>query len=255
MAQYTEQEQRELLRQQAFYRRRAQKRKRKKRIRLAFAAAFILVMGLVTWRVALLFKGHEEAPEDIPQNLPSQHTPAEDITENRADVDTVLGIPLKTAYISPDLEGRPGIKRKVKYIVIHETGNPVRGANAQSHSVFLQGGGEGSTSWHYTVDDHEIYHHIPDNEVAWHAGDRLRETGGNLNGIGVELCTNVDGDFDKTFVNGAKLTAYLLKAYDLDISAVKQHGDFMEKNCPEHIRDQGRWNEFIALVKRYRKEV
>ena len=34
-----------------------------------------------------------------------------------------------------------------------------------------------------------------------------------------------------------------------------RHGDFMEKNCPEHIRDQGRWNEFIALVKRYRKEV
>lgn len=118
---------------------------------------------------------------------------------------------------------------------------PRRGPNAQRHSAFLLSGGEGETSWHYTVDDHEIYHHIPDNEVAWHAGDKEKEDGGNLCGIGVELCVNEDGNFESTFENGARLTARLLQIHHLELSAVKQHGDFIEKNCPQTIRDNGRW--------------
>ena len=105
---------------------------------------------------------------------------------------------------SGTLPGRPGIKREVKFIVIHETGNPSEGADAKAHSDYLLNGGEGTTSWHYTVDDHEIYHHIPDSEVSWNAGDRRQEPGGNMNGISIELCVNQDGDFEKpsTTVHG-----------------------------------------------------
>ena len=77
-----------------------------------------------------------------------------------------FSVPVITEWIPENTPGRPGIQRTVKYVVIHETGNPSEGANAQRHSAFLLSGGEGETSWHYTVDDHEIYHHIPDNEVA-----------------------------------------------------------------------------------------
>lgn len=172
----------------------------------------------------------------------------ETTTQDRPEVTEIYGVPVHTVLIPDTLPGRPGIKREIKFIVIHETGNPSEGADAKAHSDYLLSGGEGTTSWHYTVDDHEIYHHIPDSEVSWNAGDQRREPGGNMNGISIELCVNRDGDFEKTFENGARLTAYLLQAYDLELDAVKQHHDFNGKNCPQTIRESGRWVEFLERV-------
>lgn len=164
----------------------------------------------------------------------------------------IFDIPVHTELVPETLPARPGDKRTIKYVVIHETGNTAEGSDAASHSLYLREGKSGDTSWHYTVDDHQIYHHIPDGEIAWHAGDRRTRDGGNLCGIGVELCVNADGDFEKTFDNGARLTAYLLHTYDLKLGAVKQHADFMEKNCPQTIRDNKRWPEFLGLVHKYK---
>ena len=168
--------------------------------------------------------------------------------------ENAYGLPVYTALVDPSQPGRTGIKREIKYIVIHETGNPSKGADAQRHAAYLQSGGEGTTAWHYTVDDTNAYHHIPDDEIAFHAGDGQRRNGGNQCGIGIELCVNSDGDFEKTFDNAAKLTAYLLDAYSLDIRDIKQHADFMDKNCPQHIRDDSRWEEFVQKVKDYQSQ-
>lgn len=170
-------------------------------------------------------------------------------TPHSAEPQKVYDVPVHTNYISKSLPCRPGELRKIKYIVIHETGNTAKGSTAKGHSDYLKGGGAGNVSWHYTVDDSEIYHHIPDNEVAWHAGERT----GNTYGVGIELCVNSDGDFNKTFENGAKLTAYLLETYDLEIEDVKQHFDFNGKNCPQTIRETGRWEEFLSRVEYYLK--
>ena len=163
----------------------------------------------------------------------------------------VYGIPVHTDLVPEGNAARPGRTRTIKYIVLHETGNTAKGSNAAAHSNFLLHNNSSTTSWHYTVDDHEIYHHIPDHEVAWHASDRLNNPGGNLNGIGVELCVNEDGDFEKTFDNAARLVAYLLQEYDLSLQDIKQHADFVDKNCPEHIRDENRMDEFRNLVSDY----
>ena len=176
------------------------------------------------------------------------------VTADRPEVTEIFGVPVHTVFIPETLPGRPGIKREVKFIVIHETGNPSEGADAKAHSDYLLNGGEGSTSWHYTVDDHEIYHHIPDSEVSWNAGDRRQEPGGNMNGISIELCVNQDGDFEKAFDNGARLTAYLMKAYDLKLDDVQQHNYFNGKNCPQTIRESGRWQEFLELAESYLKQ-
>lgn len=149
---------------------------------------------------------------------------------------------------------RPGYVRTKKWIVIHETGNTSNGSNAKGHSNYLKNLAIANTtykSWHYTVDDHEIYHHIPDNEVTWNAGDGSREGGGNFAGISMELCINSDGNFEKTMDNAAWLTAKLLKENNLTISAVKQHHDFSGKNCPQTIREKGLWNNFLTTVKKY----
>nr|WP_122011711.1 N-acetylmuramoyl-L-alanine amidase [Maliibacterium massiliense] len=172
-------------------------------------------------------------------------------TVQAADSGDAYGIPIRTLYVDKSSPRRPGIKRQIKYVVIHETGNAAAGTNAANHSNYLTTNTDDETGWHYTVDDHEIYHHIPDDEVAWHAGDLQKPGGGNDGGIGVELCVNQDGNFEKTFDNGAKLAAKLLKQYKLPISALKMHGDFTEKNCPEHIRDQGRWQAFTQKVQQY----
>lgn len=162
------------------------------------------------------------------------------------------GVPVQTLYIREGDAARPGIKRKIKYIVLHETGNSAKGADAARHAMYLRFNNEDDTSWHYTVDEKEIYHHIPDGEVAWHASDGLDNPGGNRNGIGIELCVNSDGDFERTFDNAARLVAVLLDAYDLKPDDIRQHADFTNKNCPETIRNNGRMEAFVTLVEQYR---
>lgn len=159
----------------------------------------------------------------------------------------VFGVKVNTQLIENGTEARSGNTRKIKYIVIHETDNTADRATASNHAQYLSKNNKTSTSWHYTIDDKEIYHHIPDNEIAHHAATE----NGNLYGIGIELCVNKDGNFDKTFDNAAKLVAYLLKEYELTPNAIKTHNDFSGKDCPHNILKNNRMLEFINKVKSY----
>ena len=82
---------------------------------------------------------------------------------------------------------RPGYPMVPKYITIHETANTAKGANALNHAKFLdnqaRGTADRAASWHFTVDDKEIYQHLPVNEVGWHAGNKT----GNYESIGIEI--------------------------------------------------------------------
>jgi N-acetylmuramoyl-L-alanine amidase CwlA len=209
--------------------------KRKRiRIRKGRMAIFLMVMASVITAIIL-------AAYVYISSLP---------TELREAVTEVDAIPVITDFIPKDTIERPGQERKIEYIVIHETGNAGRNADAASHNHYLhEEANNQQKSWHYTVDDHEIYYHIPDNEVAFHAGDGLSKDGGNLNGIGIEMCINPENDYEQTLKNTAKLTAMLLKAYDLDIGSVKKHQDFSGKDCPERLLEAGRWDDFIDMVK------
>ena len=166
-------------------------------------------------------------------------------------LDEAYGVKINTKYIENYTEARTGKKRKIKYIVIHETDNKSVGANAKNHAEYLSKNNKTSTSWHYTVDDKEIYHHIPDNEVAHHAATEK----GNLYGIGIELCVNEDGNFEKTFENAAKLVACLLKEYNLSINDIKTHNDFSGKDCPHSILQNNRMGEFKNKVKEFNKNI
>lgn len=167
--------------------------------------------------------------------------------------DEVYGVPVVTSIIPEGRQNRPGIKRTIQHIVIHETDNTASTANAKNHNDYLCKNKNVETSWHYTVDDHEIYHNLPDDEVGWHASDGLEKNGGNLNGIGIEICVNDGSDFDTTLDNTARLVAYLLNAYRLDREDITQHHDYTSKNCPRTLRDTGQWDDFLELVDYYRK--
>ncbi len=68
---------------------------------------------------------------------------------------------------------RPGtIKESIEYITVHDTASSSKTADEYAHAKYVQNGG-GGTSWHYSVGEKMSIHQIPDNEVAYHAGDSL----------------------------------------------------------------------------------
>ena len=70
-------------------------------------------------------------------------------------------------------DNRPGtIKESTQYVVVHDTASSAPTADEYAHARYVTNGG-GGTSWHYSVGDIASIHQIPDNEVAYHAGDSL----------------------------------------------------------------------------------
>ena len=159
------------------------------------------------------------------------------------------GVEITHRHISWGSPRRPGEIREIKYITIHETDNRRSGADASAHGTLLAENEAEITSWHYTVDDSSIIHHVPDNEIAWNAGDNRTKNGGNINGIGIEMCVNLTNDYEKTLRNTAELAAELMIAYDLDMDRIRFHEDFMNKECPHRLISEGRTDEFLEMIR------
>ena len=144
--------------------------------------------------------------------------------------------------------GRGNAKR---YLTIHQTGNTSAGANAKAHHNLQARSGIGY-GWHWQVDDHEaIQTHDHDFKI-WHAGDGRGK--GNTESISIEICVNLDGDYNQSVENGAKLSAMILKEENIDISKMVQHNYWTGKNCPEQIRACKNgicWSHFVEKVRGY----
>ena len=159
------------------------------------------------------------------------------------------GVAIQRRIIPAGRRNRPGGRNPDAYITIHETGNTDAGADAEAHGKYLAGSaGEASlTSWHYTVDDHAIVQHLPDNETAYHAGDGAGGPG-NAQSIGIEICVNQDGDFEAARANAAALVRLLMAEHGIPLANVVQHNRWNGKNCPAAIRaTPGAWEAFLAL--------
>ncbi|MBF1054052.1 MAG: N-acetylmuramoyl-L-alanine amidase [Parvimonas sp.] len=137
------------------------------------------------------------------------------------------------------------------YLTIHQTGNTAAGANAKAHHNLQARSGIGY-GWHWQVDDHEaIQTHDHDFKI-WHAGDNRGK--GNTESISIEICVNLDGDYNQSVENGAKLAAMILKEENIDISRMVQHNYWTGKNCPEQIRACKNgicWSHFVEKVRGY----
>lgn len=146
---------------------------------------------------------------------------------------------------------RPMIQLKPEYITIHDTANSAIGADAEAHAKYLFSDAAASrpVSWHYTVDDKRAIHHIPDDEVAWHAGDG-RNGPGNRKSLSIEICENVDGDRAIAEENAAELVALLMRIYNIPLENVVQHNKWTGKDCPHILRHKvGGWEHFITIIK------
>src|SRR5699024_7302944 len=72
------------------------------------------------------------------------------------------------------------------HIVIHETANTGKGANAKAHANLQANGNSRQASWHYTCGSDCIYQSFSDNAQCWHT----RSTLYNKITILIEFCFN-----------------------------------------------------------------
>lgn len=134
----------------------------------------------------------------------------------------------------------------IKYIVIHDTANTGKGADADAHYKLFDREDRGASA-HYFVDDKQILRVIRDIEKSWHCGDGHGKYGiTNENSIGIEMCINSDGDFTKTYKNTIDLVKYLMGKYNISIDRVVRHYDASRKSCPNSWfkNNWEKWNNF-----------
>lgn len=139
---------------------------------------------------------------------------------------------------------------KIKYIVIHDTGNPKKGAGAINHYLYFNGG-DRNASAHYFVDDKEIIQTVEDTSAAWHCGDGKGNYGiANRNSIGVEICINEDSRFDIAKENTIYLVRSLMEKHGIKKVNVVRHFDASRKICPKSMSEVGwrEWTKFYDLI-------
>jgi hypothetical protein len=128
------------------------------------------------------------------------------------------------------------------------------------HRNYLHNGAPpGRVSYQFVTGNTATIQIIYANEAAWHSGDY----GGNYNGIGHEHIQI--GDFELTLAHGTYTVADFCvnphryafnpafpRGDDMHPANVRsflsQHAFHMVKNCPEFIRNGGRWEEYIQAV-------
>ena len=138
--------------------------------------------------------------------------------------------------------------QKPAYIVIHNTDNYAKGANAKAHAKAQHDGNFKGYSAHVYVDDTEAYQALPYNRGAWHVGvnygGRLFGTVNNRNSVGIEMCVQAGYNYEKAFQNTVQVCKQLMKQLGIPADRVVQHYDVCAKNCPSAIRAKGVWNWF-----------
>ena len=124
----------------------------------------------------------------------------------------------------------PDAKINPTSITIHNTGNI--GATAKGNHNYMKNinkNGSRIASWHFTVDDKEIYQAQSTNYKCYHAGTSM----GNNTSIGIEICMFDDKERQrKCYENAIALVKILLGYYNWGIDKVKRHKDWSGKHCP-----------------------
>lgn len=128
----------------------------------------------------------------------------------------------------------PDVLMVTNFITIHNTGNI--GASAKNNHNYMKNcnkNGDRIASWHFTVDDKEIYQAAPANMRCYHAGTSR----GNNTSIGIEICMFNDKERQrKAYLNAIELVKILMKQYNLSIDKVRQHYAWTKKDCPAWLR-------------------
>ncbi|QRG65231.1 N-acetylmuramoyl-L-alanine amidase [Brevibacillus choshinensis] len=137
---------------------------------------------------------------------------------------------------------RPGTRITPRGLVIHWTANEGKGADAVANRNYFDRPTT-EASAHYCVDDKQIVRCLPENEMGYHVGAKLYKTDAlkrlssypNNCTIGIEMCVNKDGDFQKMYQTTLELATDILKRYGWGVDHLWRHYDITGKNCPAYF--------------------
>jgi len=237
----------------------------------SFLLPFALILGAFSLTNCTPL-GPPSGYNDAPVNTWQQSGPSYDSEPGARTSSTALmrQVNLRTnMMVARGTQGRKVVRPMTpRFITIHSTQN--WSAGAERHAVALQRGALrapkrkgfnriGFLIWHFTVDDHQAIQHMPVSEQGEHADF---DGPGNRYSIGIEMCENRGNNRAATIERTAKLTACLMRKYNIPLSNVvphyhwPRHGCSPEhKNCPWFLLDNGRpgakWNWFLGKVNYY----
>ena len=144
-----------------------------------------------------------------------------------------------------------------EYIVIHDTGNKSKGADATAHFNYFSGGDRGASADFFVDSKQALQANNYNAYYTWHCGDGNGKNGiTNANSIGVEICVNSDGDYNEAFKKTVALTKHLMKELNIPAENVVRHFDASGKICPASMQKNNwaLWNEFKKQIKEDIKE-
>jgi N-acetylmuramoyl-L-alanine amidase len=141
-----------------------------------------------------------------------------------------------------------GTVSRIKYIVVHYTGN--NGDTALGNTNYFKT--YRGASAHYFVDESSVYQSIEDKNIAWHCGANTyyHNECRNHNSIGVEMCSYINdkGKYafkEKTVNNALQLIKELMEKYNVPIENIVRHYDVTHKVCPApYVNDSKAWTSF-----------
>ncbi len=136
-------------------------------------------------------------------------------------------------------------------IVVHDTGNTDKGADAERHYQYFNGGNRDSSADVFVDDRQAIKVNDWNKYYTWHCGDGHGKYGiTNGNSVGVEMCINSDGDYDRAFKRTVEVVKELMQTLGVDADHVVRHYDASRKDCPMSMSGNGwaRWNEFKKRI-------
>ncbi len=140
-----------------------------------------------------------------------------------------------------------------KYIVIHETDNFSKGADAGRHAQ-AQAAGHLSTSVHYYAGSDGTYQAADHRDGTYsigieYGGDHAIKDATNRNTINIEICVNEDGDYTKARENAIELVKHLIQTTGIPAERVIRHFDAKGKYCPRKMMDSSAlWEDFKRQI-------
>lgn len=166
------------------------------------------------------------------------------------EIDSENVITIEKKFISENFEN---IDTVPQYIVIHETGNSKAGANSDAHYEYWNSHPEAKASAHFVVDDNKALNLVDIYKKAWHVGDNEGYSDiTNSNSIGIEICVNEDGDWEKAKNNTELLVAWLMKETGLGFDSIVTHNMASGKFCPATmLAFPEQYDDFLSNILKY----
>lgn len=136
-------------------------------------------------------------------------------------------------------------------IVFHNTANT---ASSYNEVMYLASkANNSSTSFHFAVDDQEIWQAIPLTNASFHAGNYEI----NCNSIGIEIAKSMlsDNKIKDIAINNALLLINLLSAYyQITIDNIIPHKEASGKYCPHDLFDRNLIDSFYFALNELKNE-